>query len=215
MNPCTLLGTGERPEGALQQKDCWVRETDDITTLLGRARDGDADASARLLPLIYQELHRIAEAHMRRERPDHTLQATVLVNEAYMKLVDQSRAEWHSRRHFMAVAATAMRRILVNHAKSRGRLKRGGDRKRVNFDGVATFNAEPLIDLIALDEALDRLADFDERKSRVVECRYFGGMAIDETALLLDISPATVKRDWEMARAWLLRELTMDGGREP
>ena len=186
---------------------------DDITLLLGQVRDGEPGASERLLPLVYHELHRIAEAHMRRERPDHTLQATVLVNEAYMRLVDQSRAQWNDRRHFLAVAATAMRRILVNHAKARGRLKRGGGRERVGLDGVATFDAEPVIDLVALDEALDRLAAFDERKSRVVEYRYFGGLAIDETALLLDISPATVKRDWEMARAWLLRELTTDDAR--
>ena len=190
-----------------------MSESHDITMLLGQVRDGAPGASERLLPLVYQELHRIAEAHMRRERPDHTLQATVLVNEAYMKLVDQSRAQWNDRRHFLAVAATAMRRILVNHAKARGRLKRGGDRERMSLEGVATLGSEPLIDLVALDEALDRLGEVDERKCRVVEYRYFGGLAVDETALLLDISPATVKRDWEMARAWLLRELTVDGPR--
>lgn len=190
-----------------------MTEAHDITVLLGQVRDGAPGASERLLPLVYQELHRIAEAHMRRERPDHTLQATVLVNEAYMKLVDQSRAQWQDRRHFLAVAAMAMRRILVNHAKARGRLKRGGDRgERVALEGVATLGGEPLIDLVALDEALDRLGEVDERKCRVVEYRYFGGLAVEETALLLEVSPATVKRDWEMARAWLLRELTVDGG---
>ena len=185
-----------------------------ITMLLGRLRDGDRDAADALLPLIYSELHRIAEAHMRRERPDHTLQATALVNEAYMKLVGQSEASWNDRGHFLAVAATAMRRILVNHARSRGRLKRGGDRRRQGLEDVATLAGQPDVDLVALDEALTRLSSFDERKARVVEYRYFGGLSIEDTSNLLGISVATVKRDWEMARAWLLRELSEgdDGG---
>jgi len=183
----------------------------DITDLLSRSATGDGAAMDRLLPLVYDELHRLAAAHLRRERSDHTLQATALVNEAYLKLVDQTRVRWESRGHFLAVAATAMRRILVDHARGKSRLKRAAPGDRVALeDGADAVGVERDVDLIALDEALDALSRLDARKVRVIELRYFAGMTIDETAAALDVAPATVKRDWEFARLWLLREMTGD-----
>jgi RNA polymerase sigma-70 factor (ECF subfamily) len=165
----------------------------------------------RLLPLVYDELHRLAAAHLRRERSDHTLQATALVNEAYLKLVDQTRVRWESRGHFLAVAATAMRRILVDHARGKSRLKRAAPGDRVALeDGADAVAVERDVDLLALDEALDALSRLDARKVKVIELRYFAGMTIDETAAALGVAPATVKRDWEFARLWLLREMTGD-----
>lgn len=184
--------------------------TDEVTRLLERVNHGDSGAYPPLLELIYDELHVLAASFMRRERPDHTLQPTALVNEAFMKLVDQTSATWESRGHFMAIAATAMRRILVNHARDRGRLKRGGERRRIELDEAIDLAAAEPVDLIDLDEALAKLETTDARKVRIVEMRFFLGQSVDETAGLLNISPATVKRDWEFARAWLLRELTRD-----
>lgn len=180
----------------------------DITQLLVRASGGEQRAVDVLLPVVYDELRRIAERCLRRERVDHTLQTTALVHEAYMKLVDQREAKWQNRAHFYAIAAQAMRRILVNHAKGVNRVKRGGKRGRVPLDESVAVTPETDIDLVALDEAMDRLAELDPRKSRLVELRFFGGMSIEETAEVLGVAPATVKRDWNFAKAWLFRELS-------
>jgi RNA polymerase sigma factor (TIGR02999 family) len=184
----------------------------DITALLDRAAGGDARAADALLPLVYDELHALAGAYLRRERPDHTLQTTALVNEAYLKLVCTPDARFESRAHFLAVAAQAMRRILVNHARDRGRLKRGGGKVREALDDSAIVGAEQRLDLVALDEAMQKLSALDARKAHTVEMRFFGGMSVEEIANVQNVGTATVKRDWNMARAWLLRELTRGEG---
>lgn len=179
-----------------------------VTQLLEQFAGGDADALDRLFPLVYDELRRVAHGQMYAERSGHTLDTTALVHEAYMKLIKHPpRVEWQSRIHFFAVAARAMRQILVNHARSRGRAKRGGDTTLISLDeAVAMPEARPE-ELIALDEALKRLEALDARQSRVVELRYFGGLTIEETAQVLRVSVVTVKRDWTTARAWLYREV--------
>lgn len=183
----------------------------DITALLVSAERGDAGALDRVLPLIYEELLEIARRHLLRERAGHTLTPTALVHEAYLKLVDQTRASWQERGQFLGVASLAMRRILVNHARDRGRLKRGGADVLLPLTAgleVAAPQEEPDADfIIRLDALLDRLSQWDRRAARVVECRYFAGLDVEETALALGIGTATVKRDWALARAWLLREL--------
>jgi len=184
----------------------------DVTEILNELTAGDSGAASRLLPLVYEELRRLAGAYLAAERPDHTLQATALVHEAFLRLVGSDNARWESRAHFYRVAAMAMRRVLVNHARDRARLKRGGGGRRVALD--ESLDADPQMppeDLLALDEALDRLATVDERKVQVVQLRYFGGFTIEQAAQILDISPAQVKRDWTTARAFLLRELDRDG----
>lgn len=187
----------------------------EVTRLLERLSDGDSRAVDVLLPLIYDQLRALAGSFLRREDPGHTLQTTALVHEAYLKLVNQSEAKFNGRAHFFAVAAQAMRRILVNHARDANRLKRGGDRQRLTLDesGImapAAPNAAPDsgLDLVALDESLTKLASLDQRKARTVEMRFFAGMSIDDTAQALGVAPATVKRDWDFARAWLFRELS-------
>ena len=179
----------------------------DATGLLLAWSQGDAGALDRLLPLVHQELHRLAVRYMRRERADHTLQATALVNEAYLRLVDISRIQWKDRGHFLAVAAQAMRRILVDFARQRHSQKRGGDLVPVNLDDATGLAGETGPDLVALNDALTTLASFDPRMSQVVELRFFGGLTVEETASVLDVSPETVMRDWKTAKAWLLREL--------
>ena len=179
-----------------------------ITKLLLEWRAGDAKALDRLMPLVYHELRRMADYYLRNERPGHTLQPSALVNEAYLRLVDHEGIDWQNRAHFFGVAAQAMRRILVDHARSRNYQKRGGAAQRVSLDEAATLSADRAGELIALDEALSELEKIDPRKSRIVEIRYFGGFSIEETAALLDVSTATVSRDWETAKAWLLRELS-------
>lgn len=179
-----------------------------ITKLLVDWRNGDQAALDRLMPLVYAELRRMANYYMRNERKGHTLQTSALVNEAYLRLVDHENIEWQNRSHFFGLAAQAMRRILVDHARSRNYQKRGGDAERVSFDEAANFAEERATELIALDEALQELAKLDPRKSRIVEMRYFGGLSGEETAEALGISTATVSRDWETAKAWLLRELS-------
>jgi RNA polymerase sigma factor (TIGR02999 family) len=166
---------------------------------------GSTDA---LIPIVYEELRRLAHHYMRGERAGHTLQTTALVNEAYIRLADIERIEWQSRGHFFAMAATVMRRVLVDHARERGRDKRGGS---LVFTTLAehAITSSPAIDVLALDEALDRLADMDPQQARIVELRYFTGLTIDETADALGISPATVKRDWTWARAWLYQRLSL------
>jgi len=178
-----------------------------VTELLVAWSGGDSSALDRLVPLVHAELRRLARRQMRRERDGHTLQTTALVNEAYLRLVDLSRIRWQDRAHFFAMSARLMRRILVDHARSRQYVKRGGGAWRVTFDEALVASAEPAADLLALDEALQVLARVDARKSQVVELRYFGGLSVDETAEALHVSPETVMRDWRLAKAWLLREI--------
>jgi RNA polymerase sigma-70 factor, ECF subfamily len=160
-----------------------------------------------LIPLVHQELHQIARRCMAGERVGHSLQATALVNEAYVRLVDGTVVEWHDRAHFLAVAARIMRRILVDHARGRGARKRGGGDARVTFDEALVVTAEARENFVALDDALEALAKFDERKSRVVELRFFGGLSVEETAAVLKVSVDTVMRDWRLAKAWLQAEM--------
>ncbi|MEO6236914.1 MAG: sigma-70 family RNA polymerase sigma factor [Vicinamibacterales bacterium] len=182
-----------------------------VTGLLFKWRQGDEGALERLIPLVHQELLRIARCCMAGERVGHSLQATALVNEAYVRLVDGKAVEWHDRAHFLAVAARVMRRILVDHARARRSQKRGGLAARVTFDEALVVTDEPLQDFVALDDALEALSKFDERKGRVIELRFFGGLTVEETASVLEVSPATVMGDWRLAKAWLRRELRGDG----
>ena len=178
------------------------------TELLRAWSHGDGSALDRLMPLVYDELHRLARRYMRQERPNHTLQATSLVNEAYLRLIDVNRVEWRDRAHFLAVAAQMMRRILVESARNRRRQKRGGGAVHVNLDDVqALLPDSKERDLVALSDALSALAMFDARMGQVVELRFFGGLTVEETAEVLNVSPETVMRDWKTAKAWLLREI--------
>lgn len=182
----------------------------DVTQLLVAWGAGDQAAGDRLLPEVYAELRRCAARAMRREASEHTLQATALVHEAYLRLVDQRRVQWQNRAHFFGVAAQVMRRILVDHARGRHAAKRGGGARQLTLgdaDAAAAPDADDGLDVLALHEALERLAALDEAHARVVELRYFGGLNIEETAEAMGVSPATVKREWALARAWLRREL--------
>jgi RNA polymerase sigma-70 factor (ECF subfamily) len=181
-----------------------------VTGLLLRWGQGDQGALDQLIPLVHDELHRIARRCMAGERVGHSLQATALVNEAYVRLVKGKAVEWHDRAHFLAVSARVMRRILVDHARAKHYQKRGGNAAKVTLDEGLVVATEPGPDFVALDEALEALAKFDERKSRVIEMRYFGGLTVDETAAVLKVSPATVMGDWRLAKAWLKRELRGD-----
>jgi RNA polymerase sigma-70 factor, ECF subfamily len=179
-----------------------------VTQLLRAWRSGDNRAGEQLLPVVYAELHRRAAAAMRREVDGHTLQPTALVHEAYMKLVGQKHADWQNRSQFYGVAAQLMRRILIDHAREHLAAKRGGGARPVTLSGVDVPNdSDEAVDVLALHEALERLSALDERQGKVVELRYFGGLSVEETAEALEISPATVKREWATARAWLKREL--------
>lgn len=178
-----------------------------VTGLLLQWGEGDASALEQLLPLVYDELHRIARKHMGHENPGHSLQATALVNEAYMRLVDAQNIAWRDRTHFLAVSARIMRHILVDHARARRYQKRGGDAVRVVLDEALIVSNEPAQDLVALDDALAALAKFDDRKSRVIELRFFGGLSVEETASVLNVSADTVMRDWRLAKVWLQREM--------
>lgn len=180
----------------------------EVTRLLIDWSNGRREARERLLPIVYEELRRMAQRQMRQERTGHTLQATALVHEAYLKLVDQRRVSWRNRAHFFGVAAKMMRRILVDHARSHATEKRGGDWERLSLDEAPLIAVDAVVDLVGLDGALDRLAVLDEQQAKVVELRYFGGLTIDETAEVLHISPATVSREWTVAKAWLFGELT-------
>ncbi len=182
----------------------------EVTQLLREISHGDDAALRDVMPLIYEELYQLAHRHLQGERAGHTLNTTALVHEAYLKLVSYEHrgTQWQSRSYFFAVASGAMRRVLVDHARRRNRAKRGGDWKRVPLrESLLVVDDQPA-QLLALDEALDRLAQIDERQARIVECRFFGGLNIDEIAEVLAISPATVKRNWSMARAWLFREIS-------
>ncbi|HQR34449.1 MAG TPA: sigma-70 family RNA polymerase sigma factor [Blastocatellia bacterium] len=178
-----------------------------VTQLLEAWNKGDESARDELLPLVYQELHKLAGRYLGRERTGHTLQTTALVHEAYLRLVDQKDAQWQNRSHFFAMAATQMRRVLVDYARSRHMAKRGGGAQQVELDEALVVSDERAGDVVALDDALKALAEFDERKSRMVELRFFGGLSIEETAEVLGVSPGTVMRDWTLAKAWLQREI--------
>jgi len=178
-----------------------------VSGLLRAWSDGDRAALDRLTPIVYDELHRLAQRYMKHERPGHSLQTTALVNEAYMRLVDYKGMQWQNRAHFFAVSAQLMRRILVEHAR-RHNLKRGGGVQHVSLEETAIMGGEESADLVALDEAMDALARLDPRKAQVVEMRFFGGLSVEETAEVLKVSSVTVMRDWNTAKAWLYRELT-------
>jgi RNA polymerase sigma factor (TIGR02999 family) len=178
-----------------------------VTRLLLAWSGGDHGALERLVPLVHEELRRLARRHMAHERPGQTLQTTALVNEAYLRLVDVSRMKWQNRAHFLAMASRLMRRILVDIARAKHYQKRGGAALRVTFSEAMAITKDECHDLLALDDALEALAELDQRRSRVVELRYFGGLSIEETAVVLDVSAETVMRDWKLAKAWLLREL--------
>jgi len=180
----------------------------DVTGLLLAWGRGDQSAADRLVPAVYDELRRQAERAMRREGGEHTLQATALVHESYLRLVDQRQVEWRNRAHFFAIASTVMRRILVDHARARLTAKRGGGATQITLAGVAAGETADDVDLLALHEALEKLAVLDPDQARLVELRYFGGLTIEETGEALAVSPATVKREWALARAWLRRELS-------
>jgi RNA polymerase sigma factor (TIGR02999 family) len=183
-------------------------EPKDITTLLVEWSGGNHNALDELTPLVYDQLRRLAAHALRRERPGHTLQSTALVHEAYLKLIDQHRVHWQDREHFFAVAAQIIRRILVNHARSRNAFKRGGGNAMVTLDESSTSIQSREVDLVALDDALESLSKMDPQQGRIVELRFFGGLSIEAAARVLGISSSTVTRDWNLARAWLKRELT-------
>jgi RNA polymerase sigma factor (TIGR02999 family) len=189
-----------------------LSQTADVTLLLQAWRAGDEDALNALMPLVYDDLRRVARKCVYGDRRHQSVQATALVNEAFLRLVDVHRVEWQNRAHFLAMCARLMRRILVDLARTRGAEKRGGGAVRVTFDEGLVAAASPDADVIRLDDALTALASLDARKSRVVELRYFAGLTVDETATALGLSSKTVLRDWEFARAWLQRELTRGGG---
>lgn len=180
----------------------------EVSALLHAWRRGDKAALDQLMPLVYGELRRLAHRYMTRERAGHSLQTTALVHEAYIRLVDLSHIEWRDRAHFFAIAASFMRRILVDRARSRAYRKRGGDVKQVSLDETLVVPAESGLDMVKLDDALNALAGFDPRKARVVELRFFGGLTESETAEVLEVSRETVKRDWRLAKMWLLSEMT-------
>jgi RNA polymerase sigma-70 factor (ECF subfamily) len=179
-----------------------------VTELLRAWSDGDDSALERLTPLVAAELRRLARAYMRRERRGHTLQTTALLNEAFLRLTDARRVRWQDRAHFLGIGARLMRRVLVDHARSRGYAKRGGGAQRVTLDEGLLRSGEPALDVVELDRALEALAAVDARKSRLIDLRFFGGLSVEETAEVLQVSTDTVKRDWRLAKLWLLRELS-------
>ena len=185
-----------------------VPSTDEVTQLVKAWSKGDDQALDKLAPLVYQQLHRAAQRHMAGERSGHMLQTTALVNEVYLRLVDCRRVNWQDRAHFFAVSAQLMRRILIDFARSRGYQKRGGNVPHMSLDEAPSVCHEPDANLIALDDALKALAEIDQRKSKIVELRFFGGLSIEETAEVLEVSTETVVRDWRLAKMWLLRELS-------
>jgi RNA polymerase sigma factor (TIGR02999 family) len=195
-------------EAGSSQSDAPETSAPQVTVLLQAWTAGDQGARDQLIPLVYRELHALAHHYMAGEPPDATLQTTALVNELYVRLVDVRRIGWTGRTHFFAVCARLMRRVLVDVARSRKAAKRGGHAVHVPMDEHQIPSPEPPVDILALDDALDRLAAFDARKSRVVELRFFGGLDVEETAAALDVSPQTVQRDWRLAKIWLYRELS-------
>jgi RNA polymerase sigma-70 factor, ECF subfamily len=184
-----------------------MSENQEVTLLLSALTRGDDGAATKLIPVVYDELRRLAGSYMRRERVDHTLQATALVHEAYLKLVEQRSVDWQSRAHFFGVAAQLMRRILIDHARGHTRQKRGGEQRKVSLDEAFVFSEKQADELLAVDDSLNRLAEIDPRQARVVELRFFGGLSVEEAAEVLGVSPKTVKRDWSVAKAWLYADL--------
>jgi RNA polymerase sigma-70 factor, ECF subfamily len=187
----------------------------DVSVLLAELANGNQGAAEKLVPLVYEELKRLARHHMRRERPDHTLQTTALVHEAYLKLVRQEGVNWQGRAHFLGVASQLMRRILIDHARGQLRAKRGAGKALVPISEELAFSPEQSEDLLRLDDALKRLSTIDPRQGRIVELRFFGGLSVDETSEFLGVSPKTVKRDWAVAKAWLHAELRNSDGDVP
>jgi RNA polymerase sigma-70 factor (ECF subfamily) len=188
-------------------------EAGDVTVLLTELAGGNQEAGAKLIPLVYNELKKMASRYMRRENPDHVLQTTALVHEAYLKLVEQRSVDWQGRGHFFGIAAQLMRRILIDDARKRIRVKRGGGQAALVLDEALAFSPDRSYELVELDDALQRLAEIDSRQAKIVELRFFGGLNVEETAEILGISPKTVKRDWSVAKAWLHGELRgSDGG---
>ncbi|MCU1302923.1 MAG: sigma factor, ECF-like family protein [Candidatus Sulfotelmatobacter sp.] len=188
-------------------------DTGDVTQLLKAMKTGDPSAAERLLPLVYAELHRLASSYMRRERQDHTLQATALINEAYLRLARED-VDWQNREHFIGVAAHVMRRVLVDHARAHKAEMRGGGLKRVELEEGLAISEERSEEVLALDEALNRLTELNPRQARVVELRYFGGLSVEQIANVLSIAPRSVKRDWALARIWLFKELRVNPDQE-
>lgn len=189
-----------------------VPASSEVSLLLSELTRGNREAEERLIPLVYDELRRLARTYMRRERSGHTLQTTALVHEAYLRLVKQQDVVWEGRSHFFGIASQLMRRILIDHARGRFRAKRCGDKQVLRLDEAIVFSPQRSAELLKLDAALDRLSKLDARQSRVVELRFFGGLSVDETAEFLKVSPKTVKRDWSMAKAWLHAELEKADG---
>jgi RNA polymerase sigma factor (TIGR02999 family) len=185
-----------------------ISERDEVTWILQRAGEGDAAALNELMPLVYDELRLLAERHMARERPGHTLQPTALANEVFLKLVDQSRVQWQGRAHFFAIASRSIRRILADHARGRERVKRGGEQQRVALDEEKTPRPAGEIDILEIDDALSALAALHPRQAQIVELRFFGGLSMEEIAEVTGVSLRTVAEDWKMAKAWLRRELS-------
>lgn len=183
----------------------------DVTQLLVAWRNGDEGARDELMSVVYQELHRLAHHYMKRESAGHTLQTSALVNEAFLKLVDQRDVQWRNRTHFFGIAAQMMRRILVDYARSRRYAKRGGGTRPISLEDGIIVSEERSAELVALDEGLERLAEIDPRKGQIVELRFFGGLSIEETAEVLEVSPGTVMRDWTLAKAWLRRDMSGQG----
>jgi RNA polymerase sigma factor (TIGR02999 family) len=194
---------------AIREQPMATPQNNEVTQLLLQWSDGNKAALNELMPLVYRELRRLAERYMRRERPGHSLQASALVNEAYLRLVDYRKMRWQNRAHFFAVAAQAMRRILVDHARSRQYAKRGGGAQRIPLEEVGFLTERQATELVALDDALTALEAFDPRKCRIVELRHIAGLSIGESAEILGVSTATVERDWRSAKAWLRRAITM------
>ncbi|MEW6742457.1 MAG: sigma-70 family RNA polymerase sigma factor [Planctomycetota bacterium] len=188
-------------------------EPRDATQMLREHAEGDPSASDRLMPLVYDALRALAARQMAREPADHLLEPTAIVHEAYLRLVDQDRVDWRGRTHFFAIAAEMVRRLLVDHARAEKTLKRGGGWRRITVSDVLGVAPDRPLDLLVLDEALERLEELSPRQAKVVRLRFFGGLGVDEIALALSVSPRTVKGDWRMARAWLMRELCEDEGR--
>lgn len=180
----------------------------EVTQLLANLRSGENQAHDQLFPIVYNELRKIAANYMRRERNDHTLQATALVHEAYMQLVDQTRVTWQSRAHFFGVAAQLMRRILVDHARTQNALKRGGDAQKISLDDSVGLAAGPPVAFDELDEALNRLQELDPNQAKIIELRFFGGLTVEEVSEVIGSSTATIEREWRMAKAWLHNQLT-------
>jgi RNA polymerase sigma factor (TIGR02999 family) len=196
--------------GRPQQGLFLMTSTQDVTRVLSELSDGQETAPERLMPLVYDELRKLAQGYLLGEQSDHTLQATALVHEAYMRLVDWKNVSWQNRAHFFALAAQVMRRILVDHAREKQAQKRGGGLTKIALEEAVSFPQQREFDLVALDDALEALAELDPAQSKIVELRFFGGLTIDETAEAMRISPATVKREWKMAKAWLHKRIVRE-----